>query len=152
MNIDITGVGTINVQKIFLDYNGTIAENGDLLTGIKKYLRDLSETYEIYVLTGDTFGTVKEAFKDSNIEVIVAETAQEKATVIDKNNPEHCIAIGNGSIDQLMFKKAALSFCVIGREGASVKALLEADIVVHSVYHAFEMIESSKKIIATLKE
>ncbi len=152
MNIDIAGIGTINAQKIFIDYNGTIAENGDLLTGIKKNLRDLSEIYEIYVLTGDTFGTVKEAFKDSSIEVIVAETAIAKAAVIDRYNPDHCIAIGNGSIDQLMFKKAALSFCVIEREGASVKALLEADIVVHSIYHAFEMIESPKKIIATLKE
>ncbi|MCH4887160.1 ATPase P [Acidaminobacter sp. JC074] len=152
MNIEITGLGTYEIDSIFIDYNGTIANNGQLMTGIKKNLRDLSENYQVYVITGDTFGTVRQAFEDTNIHVILANTAKEKADIISKHQPDHCLAIGNGAIDHLMFNKAGLSIGVIEREGASLKALLEADLVVTSIYHAFEIIESPKKIIATLKE
>lgn len=148
MNIDIPGLRAYKLKHIFIDYNGTIAKNGRLIDGILNKLHDLSNIIDIYVITGDTFGDVKKQLENTNLKLIHAYTAKEKQDKLYPNS----IAMGNGSIDHLMFKEAELSFCIIGEEGASFKAIQEADIIVNNVFDALDMILEPKKIIATLKE
>ncbi len=152
MKLVIPGVRTFNIKNIFIDYNGTIATDGVLHKGLLKQLEILALDFNVFILTGDTFGTVRETFKESNIEVILAYTATDKMLEVKKRRPGDSIAIGNGSIDHKMFDAAGISFCVIGREGASYKAIAHADIVVNEFEHVLEMIKQPKKIIATLKE
>jgi len=148
MKIDIPGLRAYYLENIFIDYNGTIAKDGLILEGIVERLEQLSDSFKIYIITGDTFGDVKKQLENSDLEIIHAYTAKEKQEKIYTNS----IAIGNGSIDHLMFKEAELSFCIIGDEGASFKAIKEADIIVHNIFDALDMINKPKKIIATLKE
>jgi len=61
-------------------------------------------------------------------------------------------AVGNGSNDSLMLKAADLGVCVIEDEGASVKSVINADIVCRSIEEAFELLIKPKRIIATLRE
>jgi len=61
------------------------------------------------------------------------------------------VAVGNGNNDVAMLEKAELAFCVIGREGATVDALLASDIVVTNVRDAMEMLLKGKKLMATLR-
>ncbi len=50
-----------------------------------------------------------------------------------------------------MLEEAELAFCVIGKEGATVDALLASDVVVTDVRDAIAMLLDEKKLIATLR-
>jgi len=152
MNIDIPGVLSFDLKHVFIDYNGTVAHEGNLLPGILKQIETLSSFYKLHILTGDTYGTVRTLLTDESIDVILAYTAKEKLSVIKGFNPSECICIGNGSIDALMLKESAVGICVIGKEGCSSKAILNADIVVNNIFDAFSIISHPNQLIATLKE
>jgi soluble P-type ATPase len=53
--------------------------------------------------------------------------------------------------DSLMMKKAALGIIVIGEEGASVKAINNADIVVKDIHDALDLLLNKIRIKATLR-
>ncbi|MEO2151493.1 MAG: HAD family hydrolase, partial [Thermococcus sp.] len=76
-------------------------------------------------------------------------SGSEKAEIAEGYAPY--VAVGNGNNDVAMLEKAELAFCVIGREGASVDALLASDVVVTDVRDAIEMLLNEKKLIATLR-
>ena len=152
MRIDIPGVAIYNISHVFIDYNGTIAYKGKLLDGILESLTKLTQLYQVHIITGDTYGNVKEMFKNTDINLILAYTAKDKADLVRHYNPETCISIGNGSIDALMFNKTAISIAVVGKEGCSVKALRNADIMVTDINNAFSIISNPNQLIATLKE
>ncbi|MBE0447689.1 MAG: HAD hydrolase family protein, partial [Actinobacteria bacterium] len=63
----------------------------------------------------------------------------------------HAIAIGNGSNDVEMLKKAKLGIAVIGREGCACDALKAADIVMNSSADALDLLINSNRLIATLR-
>ena len=58
MLLTIPGTGTLDLQHLVLDYNGTIARDGHLMSNLDKTLTELAETVTVHVLTADTGGTV----------------------------------------------------------------------------------------------
>ena len=60
IKIEIPGRETIEIEHVVLDYNGTIALDGQLIAGAARRIRELSRSCaRIYVLTADTYGTVR---------------------------------------------------------------------------------------------
>lgn len=57
MTIDIPGYRTLHLKNLLLDYNGTIAVDGSIPQDVRPRLCQLSEYFDIYVLTADTHGT-----------------------------------------------------------------------------------------------
>ena len=57
----------------------------------------------------------------------------------------------NGNNDYLMLKNAVLGICVICSEGASVKAIMNSDIVVSDPISAINCLLDEKILIATLR-
>ena len=76
---------------------------------------------------------------------------EQKRRFVNKIEPEKCICMGNGSNDILMFKDCALSIAIIGKEGLSTQALLNADILVKDICDALDMLSNPKRIVATLR-
>lgn len=150
MKLEIPGYESMTIHHILFDYNGTLANDGRLLD-IQPLLHELSKVFKVYVLTGDTYGNVHEAFKMTNIELVQTKTGRDKGDFIESLNPKTCIAIGNGTIDKEMLRKAALGIAVIGHEGCSTQAILNSDIVVKSIEEAISLIVNPIKLIATLK-
>lgn len=152
---EIPGFGNITIENIIFDYNGTIAQNGILLPGVLELLVGFSKVYNIWVLTADTYGTVQEAFKNTAISVFILKTNQgtkEKRQFLLDLNKDQTIAFGNGSNDCEMLKSARIGICVIGKEGASLKALRASDIVVNDMLDGIDLIKRPKALIATLRE
>ena len=58
LQIEIPGRETLELRHLVLDYNGTIAVDGQILEALRERLRTLSHLLEIHVLTADTYGTV----------------------------------------------------------------------------------------------
>ncbi len=47
------------MHHLVLDFNGTIAIDGKLITGVKDLLTGLAENVSVHVITADTFGSAE---------------------------------------------------------------------------------------------
>ena len=59
IRIDVPGREIIEIEHVVLDYNGTIALDGQLIEGAAWRIRELCKSAHVYVLTADTYGTVR---------------------------------------------------------------------------------------------
>jgi soluble P-type ATPase len=64
INCNIPNFTSLNIDKLVFDYNGTLACDGRLISVVKEKLNRLMDDFDIYILTADTFGTVREEFSD----------------------------------------------------------------------------------------
>lgn len=154
IKIEISGMSTLLIEHLVLDYNGTIAINGELIEGVKERLEKISGLVDIYVITADTYGSVYEECRDLNLSVHVIgkyHQDREKLNFIESLKCEYCAAIGNGRNDILMLEHAALGIGVIQTEGMSAKTLMSSDIVFYSINDALDALLHPNRLIATLR-
>lgn len=155
ITIDIPGYKSINVQHLVLDFNGTLAIDGKLIDGTNQLLSILKKQLTVHVLTADTFGSSKEELSGLNCKVVVLDPTfqdvQKEEYVLELGEKE-VVAIGNGSNDALMLKSAALGIVVLQKEGASVKAMINADIVCQNIIDALDLLIHPVRITATMRK
>jgi len=147
--VEIPGYGKLEFNAVLFDLNGTLGVYGKVSDEVKELLARLADRYTVVVLSADTFGTLEEEFRGLPVRIERVSSGSEKAEIAEGYAPY--VAVGNGNNDVAMLEKAELAFCVIGREGASVDALLASDVVVTDVRDAIEMLLNEKKLIATLR-
>lgn len=154
IKIEIPNRQTIFAEYLVLDYNGTLAINGELINGIKEKLNALADKIKILVVTGDTFGKAKENLKEVRCEcIIIQEKNQQefKKDYILKLGADKVIAIGNGLNDALMLHESAIGIVVLQKEGASAKTLFNADLVFVDIIDAIDSISNPLRISASLR-
>jgi len=154
MTIDIPNYKTLTLTNIVLDYNGTIAKDGELKEAVKPLLKQLTSLYMVHVITADTFGSVAEQMNSFDLSIKVLQTTnhtQEKQSYIKSIGSQNCVAIGNGNNDTSMIKEAEVGIALLGDEGCSTKTLQESDIVCKSIESALELFLNTKRLIATLR-
>lgn len=154
MTLTISGMEQIELKHLVLDYNGTIAINGNLIQGVMQRLQQLSSELTIHVLTADTYGSVHEQCKADflNIKVIGKEKQDEqKLSFLRSLGQENTLAVGNGRNDTLMLKNAILGFAVMQDEGINIQALNAADVLFASVIDALDALLIPQRLIATLR-
>jgi soluble P-type ATPase len=154
LEINIPGDRKLQLKHMVLDYNGTIACDGDLIAGVKENLVALADTLQIHILTADTFGKARSGLEGIKCELsIIAPDAQDvgKLEYVKRLGAENAVCVGNGRNDQLMLKEAALGIAVILEEGAAVAALSAADIVCTHIVSALELLTNPLRLMATLR-
>ncbi len=154
MDISIPGYKTFLLSFIVLDYNGTIACDGHLISGVRDRLERLSKSVEIHILTADTFGSVQKEMTGIPCEVVVIgkeNQTQAKADYVRQLEAQKTVSVGNGRNDALMLKEAVLGIAVIQEEGGAVETLLAADIVTHSILDALDLLLHPLRLTATLR-
>ena len=154
IEISIPGDRKLQLEQLVLDYNGTIACDGDLIAGVKENLVSLANKLHIHVLTADTFGKARSGLEGINCELsILAPDSQDiaKREYVKGLGAENTVCVGNGRNDQLMLKEAALGIAVILEEGAAVGTLSAADIVCTNIVSALELLANPLRLIATLR-
>lgn len=154
MHIDIPGYGTLDLQHLVFDYNGTIARDGHLMSNLEKTLTDLAETVTVHVLTADTGGTVAQELEGlpCRLQIITSgNEAEQKEAYVQVLGPDSVVAIGNGANDRLMLKTARLGIAVLEGEGSATSAILHADMVARSIYDALGLLMVPQRIVATLR-
>ena len=154
IEIDIPGFGRLRLERLILDYNGTIAVDGQPVQGVKERLIALARHVEIHVLTADTFGGVEKKLSDipCKIHVLPVE-AQDKGKMeyVDRLGADRAVCIGNGRNDVMMLKKAALGIAVVQDEGAATSAILSADVVATDILSALDLLVNHMRLTATLR-
>jgi soluble P-type ATPase len=155
ISIDIPGWGNLDVENVIFDLNGTLAEDGKVLPGVKERIQALSEWVKVFIVTADTLATAIETLHDMQGELVIIPGEDSKRRKLDflmTLRPEATVAIGNGSNDQLMLKESALGIAVLQGEGVSRAAMENADILVNDISDAFDLLLNPKRLIATLRE
>ncbi|MDY0341622.1 MAG: HAD family hydrolase [Coriobacteriia bacterium] len=152
--LDIHGYGSLSLEHLVLDLNGTIAAGGELIEGVAEGIRALEGRIHPVLITADTRGTAR-ALADRigvMLHVIDGEwEAGDKLALVQELGPDHVAVVGNGSNDALMMSSAAVGVCVIGPEGASRATLEAADVVVTSILDALALFAEPERLIATLR-
>ncbi|MDI6813576.1 MAG: ATPase P [Desulfitobacteriaceae bacterium] len=154
IHVDIPGLGTVDLEVLILDYNGTLAIDGVMLEPVKEAIGRLAKQLEIHVLTSDTFGTVVRQCQELPVQVKVlsgVDHSAEKEAYLKQFAPRQTVAIGNGSNDRLMLEKAQIGIVVMGPEGCSGKALQAADVMVGCIEDAFGLLLEPQRLVATLR-
>jgi len=143
-----------DLKYMLLDLNGTIAEDGILIDGVKERIELLKKKFKIYLLTADTFGLGKQIAEELNIElfkVSATDGGRDKRDFLYTLGPDETIAIGNGYNDKLMLEAAKLSIGIVGREGACTQAIFYADIVINHINDALDLLLNPLRLVATLR-
>lgn len=154
LTIDIPGYKTLKIEHLVLDYNGTLALDGEIISGVENRLKRLSTDLKIHVLTADTFGHARH--KLSSIDCLFhligkGDQARAKAEYVLKTGAEYTVSIGNGRNDRLMLEKSALGIGLVQEEGAALITLQSADIVCTHINHALDLLLSPLRLAATLR-
>jgi len=154
MQIDIPGFGDLFLKYLLLDFTGTLSCKGKLIAGVAERINRLAEQLEVHVLTGDTYGVVKQELAGVNCHVEImfgSDITVQKQLYLQSIGSEHVVAIGNGNNDSLMLKDARLGIVVMEGEGCAVSALTNADMAVRSICDALDLLLHPKGCVATLR-
>ena len=153
LTIKIPGREELNLSHLILDYNGTIAEDGEIIESIRPRLAELAKVLTICVITADTHGTAAKKCEGLPLEVLTFPTTEVGAIKAQeaKKRTGGVITIGNGFNDIQMSDAADLSICVIGKEGCCGALLTHTDIVVTSIDDALDLLLKTGRIRATLR-
>ena len=155
--IDIPGHGPLTLRHLVLDYNGTLALDGNLVPGVAERLTALAATPSalgVHVLTADTFGQVRQQLAGLPCACQVIGPGQQdqaKLEYVRALDPATVVAVGNGRNDRLMLAAAGLGLAVIGGEGAAREALDAARVVCLSILDALDLLRHPLRLVATLR-
>ena len=155
LDLKIPGYGQVKIKYIVFDVNGTLARDGEISESIIDKVSKLQLRHKVHLITADTHGKQLQIDKKLGLtatRIKAGNEAIQKAEYIEKLGADSVLAIGNGANDVEMLKEAGLGICVIGPEGASIKALNAADIVTTSIETAIDLILYPKRLVATVRQ
>ena len=135
----------LRLDVLVLDYNGTIACDGQLIDGI----------LPVYILTADTYGTVKRQCEGLGAEILTfprAAAGECKEEIVRKLSVDQKVCVvGNGFNDVQMFDLAELAIAVLDTEGMYAGLLSHADVLVRAAPDALDLLLKPNRLRATLR-
>lgn len=155
IELTIPGRGQLRLQHLVTDVNGTLALDGSLMDGLAKRIASLRDRLTVHLLTADTHG--RQAVIDQQLNLTATRLRpggeqEQKREFVQKLDPESVVAVGQGANDAAMLKAAALGICVMSEEGAAIETLIAADIIVPSIFAAFDLLDKPLRIVASLRK
>lgn len=153
IEIHIPGRDPLFIENVVMDYNGTLAVDGVLLDSVKDRIQNLAQKANVYILTADTYGTVKKQCQDLGITV---KTFPREGAALCKeeivNSLEgQTVCIGNGYNDIQMFDMADLTIGVLEKEGVCAALLSHTDVLVSAAEDALDLLLKPDRLRATLR-
>ncbi|MFO7875053.1 MAG: ATPase P [Desulfovermiculus sp.] len=154
LQIDIPDFGHLQLEHLVMDYNGTLAVDGEPVPGAHERVEKLGEQIQVHVITADTFGKVQARLEGWSCSLkILGQEDQvgQKLAFIQELGTKKCVCIGNGRNDRMMLEAAALGLAVMLEEGTSRESLLSADIALPGIVPALDLLLNPLRLTATLR-
>ncbi len=154
MRIEIPGRDAMEIKAVVLDYNGTIAVDGQLIAGVGDMINELADLVDFHVITADTYGSVEKALTRIRCKVVKIPDNKQDESKLDyllNLGKDTTICVGNGKNDRLMLKASVIGIALVQDEGACMAAVLAADIVCNSIMDVFAYFKTPDRIRATLR-
>jgi soluble P-type ATPase len=154
IEIEIPGRSTLRIAHLVLDFNGTLAVDGEPIQEVTERLIRLAAQLEVHVVTADTFGKAAASLEGVPCALsILPPGAQDQAKLelVQGLGADSCACIGNGNNDRLMLKAAALGVAVVLAEGACTATVTAADVVCTGILDALDLLSHPLRLVATLR-
>lgn len=155
LEIIVPGKVSLRLEHLVLDYNGTLAVDGEPVPGVLERLEAIADHLKVHVITADTFGKVRTRLGASGcikVSVLpVGDQTRAKRDYIDALGFDKCVAMGNGRNDRSMIEAAALGIVVILAEGCAAETLKVADVVCTDILSALDLLSNPLRLTATLR-
>jgi soluble P-type ATPase len=154
IEIAIPGFGDLCLMHLVLDYNGTLAVDGKPVRGLGSALREVSRKLTVHIITGNTYGTAANELKQLPVILTLLPPENQAAAKLDYVNRlgrSCCACIGNGRNDRLMLRAAALSICVIQKEGTAGEAMSAAHLICPTTVDALDVFRYPQRLVAALR-
>ena len=154
IELSIPGRGSLRLQHLVTDVNGTLAIDGILIEGIARRIASIQDRLSVHLLTADTHGrqsAIDQQLNLSATRLVAGNEQEQKRSYVQRLGPECVVAIGQGANDAAMLKTAALGICVMSAEGIAVETLLAADVVAPDILAALDLLEKPIRLVATLR-
>ena len=154
----IPGRGTLEIQHIVCDVNGTLSVDGILLDGVKHRFEQLQDLVDLHLISADTHGTLSAIEKElgscitSVKRLSVGGEAEQKSEYVEVLGAMNVAAIGQGTNDRLMLKTAAIGVSILSTEATAVETLLSADVVAPDILTALDLFLNPSRLKATLRQ
>jgi len=147
------GQEPLEIEFILIDFEGTLALDRRVHPKAKDKINLLSKRTKIYILTKGEKEVVEETLRRVKAEIFYSregETSQRKLDLLRQLGTTRSVVIGNGVDDAPMIEEAALGICVMGKEGTSIEAVKNADVVLSNVLDALDFLLKPLRQKATL--
>lgn len=154
LQLNIPGKEEIVIENILLDFNGTIALDGVLLSGVSALINKLAKQLQLYVVTADTNQNVEKALAGMPCHLInlsCSPNYSDKLSLLNELGPEKTVSIGNGANDYEVLNAAIIGIAILQNEGLSFNALKGADMVCLSILDALNCVLKPNRLVATLR-
>lgn len=154
IELEIPGRGTIRLEHLVSDVNGTLAVDGILVDGVEAMLAEVGDVLHVHLLTADTHGRQADIDRQLNLKgtrIPPGDEAGAKAAYVQRLGAETVFALGQGANDAGMLKVAGLGVAVQSEEGLAVETLMAADLVVPNTLSALRLLLSPTRIKASLR-
>ena len=155
IEIIIPGRGSLRLEHLVTDVNGTLALDGQLIAGVAKQISALSDRLIIHMLTADTHGrqaVIGQQLNLTAVRIQPGNESEQKADYVCKLGAGTVVAIGQGANDAQMLNQAALGICVLSQEGVATETLVAADLLMPNITSALELLDKPLRIIASLRK
>lgn len=155
IEVTIPGRGTLRIEHLVTDVNGTLAVDGQLIDGVARQIITLCDRLQIHMLTADTHGKQQEIDRQLNLQAHIIQKgheAEQKAEFVHSLGADTVIAIGQGANDAAMLKAAGIGIAVISQEGLAIKTLNAADLLMPDTPAALALLENPVRLIASLRK
>jgi soluble P-type ATPase len=154
ITVDIPGYGLLRLEHLVMDYNGTLAVDGEIAAGVAAAMEVLASQVTIHVITADTFGLAANGLKGCPVKLSVLPPGDQdvaKLDYVERLGAAQTVAVGNGRNDRQMLAAAGLGIAVILDEGAAFETLAAADVVCRGIVPALELLIHPLRLTATLR-
>lgn len=151
LRVEIPGRAPLELERLVLDVNGTLADRGVLVEGVASRLARLRDLLRPLLVSADTFGTLDEVGRELGVEVRRVSAGAEKARLVEELGAARTVVVGNGTNDAPALAAAALGVVVLGPERASPEALRAADVLCRSPVEALDLLLEPRALAATLR-
>ena len=154
LELNVPGLGRLELGHLVLDLNGTIALDGQVLPAVAERLAKLSSQLTIHLLSADTRGLAADTARHLGVHlarVTPGDEAAQKRKFVERLGQRSVVAVGNGANDQQMLEAASLGIAVLGGEGLAASTLFAADVVVGNIQDAFDLLLNPQRLVATLR-
>jgi P-type E1-E2 ATPase len=154
IEISIPGRGTLKLEHLVSDVNGTLTIDGQLPDGLARTLGSLRDRLQVHLLTADTFGRQHQIDKQLGLNAVRVRPGgegEQKAQFVEHLGAAGVVAIGQGANDAAMLKASALGICILSNEGAATETLLSADLIAPDIFSALDLLEKPLRIVASLR-
>jgi soluble P-type ATPase len=153
ITIQRPGLNPLEIDFILLDFEGTLASDQRVHPKAKDKINLLSKRTQVYILTKGEKGLIEARLRKVKAEIAYlaeAGASQRKLDLLRQLGATRCVAIGNGVEDVPMIQEAGFGICIISREGASVEAMENADLVFIDILDALDFLLKPLRQKATL--